>query len=484
MALKIKERYKGSHWLLPFGRAGFLSCAILVVSLSVSGCQSSKVQWTNAPDNAVTVSSQEAAKPPVADEVIPPEHQALKTVDISTMNLPNAVGIAIARHPDIGRASAIVTQSNMQILVEKSAWYPTFQYSVNPGYSAYYRGQGVGKSSNSTLQGTVAANQLIYDFGTTKNRIGAARALYDRDRFLLANTVENVAAHVASTFIELAAAQELIEAARREHVAMRLTRDKIVERTRSGLSDAVDLNQADVAIRRAQADLLSAQTRFDVAAGRFAEMTGVRPSKVVSIEETSGFINKLGKIDKSVDATPIVLAADSEVQAALRRVEIARSQLYPSIALQASQQKATGGRNVTNDSSFVGLQLSGSLNSGLRERHQITAARAQLDAVRQDSENERLVARTTLNSAQTEARGAGERMDNSRQLIALSLTSRDLYWQQYTLNRRPLTDVLNAEREAFSAESDYIGAMADYLQARIRAYSAVGDLVERIRSRQ
>jgi len=474
MALKIKKRYRGNHWLLSFGESRFLSCAILVASLSLSGCQSSKVHWTNAPGDAATVFPQEAARSPVADEVIPPEHQALKKVDISTMNLPNAVGIAIARHPDIGRASAIVTQSNMQILVEKSAWYPTFQYSVNPGYSAYYRGQGAGKSSDSTLQGTVAANQLIYDFGTTKNRIGAARALYDRDRFLLANTVENVAVHVASTFIELAAAQELIEAAKREHVAMRLTRDKIVERTKSGLSDAVDLNQADVAIRRSQADLLSAQTRFDVAAGRFAEMTGVRPSKGVSIEETSSFINKLGKIDRSIDTTPIVLAADSEVQAALRRVEIARSQLYPSIALQ----------NITNDSSFVGLQLSGSLNAGLRERHQITAAKAQLDAARQDSENERLVARTSLSSAQTEARGAGERMDNSRQLIALSLTSRDLYWQQYTLNRRPLTDVLNAEREAFSAESDYISAMADYLQARIRAFSAVGDLVERIRSRQ
>jgi len=47
-----------------------------------------------------------------------------------------------------------------------------------------------------------------------------------------------------------------------------------------------------------------------------------------------------------------------------------------------------------------------------------------------------------------------------------------------------LTDVVNAERDAFMAESDYIGAMADYMQARIRAYSVVGDLIERIRSRQ
>jgi len=475
------------QYALKFGkeRGWILSSAALAALLCLSACQSTKQP---RPRNQIVDASNNASltAPAIArmEADIPPEHQALKKIDISTMTLPNAIGIAIARHPDIGRANAVVTQSNMQILVEKAAWYPTFQYSINPGYSQYYRGSNEGRSRNSTLQGTFSANQLIYDFGTTKNRIGAARALHERDRYLFASTVENVAIQVATTFIELAGAQELIEAAKREHIAMKLTRDKIVERTRSGLSDAVDLNQADVAIARARADLLSAQTRFDVAAGRFAEITGIRPQKVASIDETSRFINKLGSVNQSIEATPTVLAADSAVQAALQRVEIARSQLYPSISLQASQQKATGGRNVTNDSSFIGLQLSGVFNSGLRERHQITAAQAQLDAARQDSEHERLVARTTLGSAQTEARGAGARMDNSRQLMALSLTSRDLYWQQYTLNRRPLTDVVNAERETFTAENDYITAMTDYLQARLRAYSAIGDLVERIRSHQ
>lgn len=72
-------------------------------------------------------------------------------------------------------------------------------------------------------------------------------------------------------------------------------------------------------------------------------------------------------------------------------------------------------------------------------------------------------------------------MDNSRQMMTLSLTSRDLLWQQYTLNKRPLTDVVNAERDTFIAESDHITAMADYLTAIIKSYSAVGELVERIR---
>jgi len=405
------------------------------------------------------------------------------SINLKNMKLSDAVGIAIARHPDIGRATAVVMQSNAQIAVEKSAWYPTLSYGVDPGYSRYY-GNKARNSSESNVRATISAQQRLYDFGQTSSRIGAARAAYERDRYLLTDTIENIAYSMAAIFIELAASQEMVEAARREYHAMRITRDKIAERAASGLSDAVDLNQADVSIRRAQSDMLSAQTRYDVAAGRFAEIIGIRPEQVASLAMTAEFIEQLGERRNGIDSTPNVLAADAAVRAAQERVKLARSQFYPSVNLGVSQQKATGQRNATNDSSFVGVQLNGSFNTGFREKHTIEAARAELNAARQASENERLVTRTALGSSETEAQGAMARMSNSSEMMALSTESRDLYWQQYTLNKRPLTDVVNAERDIFIAESDRVTALADYLNARVRAYAAVGDLVERIRKQQ
>ncbi|AQS40731.1 MAG: Type I secretion system outer membrane protein [Candidatus Tokpelaia hoelldobleri] len=404
------------------------------------------------------------------------------TISLKDMKLVDAVGIAIARHPDIGRATAVVMQSKAQIAVEKSVWYPTMTYGVDPGYSRYYGGKAR-NSSESSIRGTIGARQLLYDFGQSSSRIGVARATYERDRYQLENTVENVAYSMAAIFIELSAAQELVGAAQREYNTMRITRDKIAERVASGLSDAVDLNQADVSIRRAQSDMLSAQTRYDVAAGRFAEIIGVRPDQVASLEITASFIENLGERRNGVDSTPSVLAAEAEVRAAQKKVKLARSQFYPSVNLGVSQQKATGQRNATNDSSFVGVQLNGSFNTGFREKHMIEAARAELNAAQQSSENERLITRTALGSSETEAQGAMARMGNSSEMMSLSLSSRDLYWQQYTLNKRPLTDVVNAERDIFMAESDRITALADYLNARVRAYAAVGDLVERLRKR-
>ena len=83
---------------------------------------------------------------------------------------------------------------------------------------------------------------------------------------------------MANTFIELSAAQDLISAAERETNLLRDTHDKISQRVKAGLSDASDLNQAEVAMERAKSDLLQATTRFDVAAGKFAQISGFRPT--------------------------------------------------------------------------------------------------------------------------------------------------------------------------------------------------------------
>ena len=402
------------------------------------------------------------------------------TIGLNGIGIKDAVGVALARHPDIGRANAVVAQGKAQIAIEKSAWYPTLQYSVNPGYNRYYNSSG-NNNDPGNVRGTVGASQLIYDFGRTSSRIGAARATNEKQMHELQSTMEDVAQNMANIFIELSAAQDMIGAAQRESSLLRDTHDKISQRVKAGLSDASDLNQAEVAMQRAKSDLLQATTRFDVAAGKFAQISGFRPIKVATLAETSRFMDSLSKGKGDVDKTPAVLAAEAEVKASQQRVRLAKADRFPSVSLGVSQSGATGQRNATNDSTFVGLQLSGQLSTGKREKYQIEAAEAELRAARQARDNQQLVSRTTRGSAETEERGASARMDNARQLMDLSLSSRDLYWQQYTLNKRPLTDVINAERDTFSAESDQITAISDRLYAKVKAYYAVGQLVTRLR---
>jgi adhesin transport system outer membrane protein len=416
--------------------------------------------------------------PPAEKTPVKAEGDA-KTVAIDGMNLQNAIGVALARHPDIGRANAVVAQSNAQVSIEKAAWFPTVSYGVQPGYSSY--GGSTNNNGGSALKGTVGANQLIYDFGATSGRIRAAEATSEKQRHLLDNTMEQVGSTMAGIFIELSSAQDIIRAAKGEVEAVQEIRDKIAQRVEAGISDVVDLNQADVAVQRANADLLGAQNRFDIAAGRFAEMTGIRPQRVASLVETAALLDRLKRGAPDVDNTPSVMAAAAEVRAAEQRLKVAKSSRFPSVSVSVSQSATTGDRNSSNDSTFVGLQLGGDFSLGRREKHEIEASEAELRAAKQTRDNDVMTTRTTLGSAETEGAGAEERMSNARRMMTLSLSSRDLYWQQYTLDKRSLTDVVNAERDTFMAESEYITAQADRLSARVKAYVAVGQLVKRIR---
>lgn len=421
-----------------------------------------------------TLSPAVAAKPANDATVLQPQH----LVSLNGMNLTEAVGVAIARHPDVSRQNAVIVRSASEVAIAKAAWYPTLEYGLRPGY-----GESDDQKDSLGARSTLGVNQLLYDFGRTKSRISAADATLNQQKHLEKDTIEIVAYETASTFIRLAASQDMIAAARKQVADLRETRRKISERVSGGMSDASDLNQADVAVQRAQADALKAQTEFDVAAGELAELTGSRPQRVAALSATSAFISKLGAGPADVELTPAVLAANAGLEAADARVKLARADQYPSLNAGVSRNLSTARWN-DDDTTYIGISLNGSFSFGGLTKHQIAAAEAEKLAAKQTLENRRLVTRTALGSAQTEASGAAARLTSYDKVIRLSRSSRDLFWQEYTLDKRPLTDVISAEREIYSSELERISALADSVRARVKAQSSTGRLVTLLREQE
>ncbi|NSX17335.1 TolC family protein [Cupriavidus taiwanensis] len=402
--------------------------------------------------------------------------RATLRIPLAGMALHEAVGIAISRHPDIGRANAVVAQSEAEIAVARAAWYPKLEYGVRPGYGGSFGSGG----NDMGARASVGVSQLLYDFGRTASKVSAADASLVQRRHELSDTVEQIAYNTASIYIELAASQAVMAAAQRQLETLALTRDKIGQRVRAGLSVSSDGTMADVAIQRARTEVLRARTRFDVAASRLAELIGVRPERVAELARTEDEVRSLGDEGDDIEHTPKVLAAAAAADAAHARVTLAEAERFPSVSVGVSRSMSTGRANA-NDDTWIGVAIAGDFSLGGLNRHRIDAARAGQRAAQQALDNERLLARTTLHSAATEAAGAAARTQSYAQMIALLRASRDLYWQEYILNKRTLTDVLNPEREIFLAEQEWIGAVADGMLARIKAHAATGRFVALLR---
>ncbi len=400
----------------------------------------------------------------------PPAAAAQPATDTATrtpaggLSMLQTVAIAVSRHPDISRARAVIAQSSSDVEIAKAAWFPRLEYGIRPGH-------GAGASSS------VGVNQLVYDFGRTTSRISAADAALDRQRYLLADTVETVASTTASTFIELAASQDVVAAAKRQVEALRQTRVKIGDRVKAGLSVTSDRNLIDVAILRAEAEVLKARTRFDVAAAKLAELTGLRPQRVADLSSTAAFVRSLGTGSGDIDETPSVRAAAAAVNAAEARVKFAEADRFPSIGVGVSRALSNRSANIDNGT-WIGISLTGNFSFSGLAQHQIAAADAERRAAREALENQRLISRTTLHSAEVEEAGAAARLSGYEKVIDLSRASRDLYWQEYILNKRSLTEVVTPERDIFQSEVEWTNALADGVLARLKTYLALGRFAE------
>ena len=391
---------------------------------------------------------------------------------IAELGLQQAVDLALERHPSISSARALNAQADAQVSVAKSARWPVISYGVAPGYDA-------ATGQNSNIQFSAGVNQTLYDFGVTSGSISGAEARRDRQTHMVASAAENVAEQTSETFVEMVAAQEVMAAADREAKALDDIRVKIERRVKAGMADVSDLKRADVSRERAVADRLQAQTRFNVAADTLAQIIGVRVTNVVGMSATSDVVRQLGLRSDSVEDAPALQAARSAAVAADADLEAAKGRRYPSVGVGVTQYTSRV-RGTFSPNTQFGLVLRGNFETGRGAAYQVEAASAAREAAEHDIEYQRLTAETALASADLSMAGAQAQVAAYDRMMKLWADSRDLYWQEYLLNKRSLSDVFNMESDIFSADSQRIEAVRQGVVATLRAHAATGTLVDRL----
>jgi adhesin transport system outer membrane protein len=383
-----------------------------------------------------------------------------------------AVSLALARHPEIKGAEAVIARRQADAALARSERWPTIQYGIGPGYGGSYGGGG----NQSAIRASLGIEQPLWDFGATRNRIAAAADLEAAAHASKADTAEKVAQSTLAAYAETTAAQERLAAAGDAIQSMRQVRERIRLRVEAGLSNRSDLNAASVAVRRAELDAEGERTRADAAMSRLIELIGVSARHLAALQDSYALIAMRRPAEPDFEQAPAIQAAGHALDAAAAKEEIARAELLPAINLNASRSFSTGNYSA-NDATWVGLLLKGSFSLGGAGRERVAAAVADREATRQELESRRLQARTEWQVAMREEQGARRRMSDFEEVASLWQTTRELYWGEYILDKRSLGDVINAEREIYTARAERVTALADALMATMKARVAQGQLV-------
>lgn len=394
------------------------------------------------------------------------------------VDLRQAVSLALRFHPSVRQGEALVVQRLAEERIIRSDGRPVIEYSLQPGFNPQ-------SNRDAVLQLNVSGRVPVYDFGQLRARRGAAENRTDQYRFLNESREESVTFEVVDEYLKFALWRDAAEASEIHVEQLMAIRVRIEMRVRAGLADVSDLRRTDVSITRANLQLSQVESQMRLAADTIRSLANVQGNPVGTLASTAALLggHSVASLDDA-NEVPSVAAALSDWQASEQDVAAARANRFPSVAVGVANNSYVmddrsgdkSGSSFENRTQF-GVFLTGRVALGGGARHQISAARAASEAAQSSYQTERLRLEMALNGLRLRRQEAETRIRGAAEVVTVLEQARDLYWQEYILSKRQLSEVFEIEREIYQSRLEQLQARADELSAVAEQLGVQGQLV-------
>jgi adhesin transport system outer membrane protein len=377
--------------------------------------------------------------------------------------------------PAIRKTTAELDGLRMGVAEKEGKNYPRLTLQTNGGQSSV--DSLASKANDQARTTTLAADQLLYDFGATSNEIAAARTR-------LAAGIDKAEAErlrvlfsMMTVQLDLQAAKKLIVFYGSNEKSRQQFFDLIQEKLNLGASSALDLARANTKLLEAKAKIPAMAGEIFRAESAVQELFGVVPEFTFAFYQLPDVsVNFSGNIDLVVSRHPLVLQASKNLEVAIKELEYLKSTAFGRIALKSSvsnsKQPITGNVNTTS----VFIEYSNTLFDGFSNLARIGVAREKVAEFEIEQERTVRMVRQQLLTALTEYQSAKETLEvRGKLLISARKSARDLY-TAFLLNRGSLTDIFDAEESYFTAAESTLNALTSVQRAYYKLLHLSGEL--------
>ncbi len=346
----------------------------------------------------------------------------------------------------------------------------------------------------STNQQSVSLSSYQHSLQLTQNLFNGFGTTYDADynkaRIVAAscNYVENVndlAFKFVTAYVNAVKARDILVISESNVKYNDDITQKVQKLFDSGLTTRSEGEKAGTSLSLAKSNFVVAQNNMDDALFNLERVYG-KPVTVADLET----ITFSGDIPDSLESmkeyarlhNPSILVSHYNIKAARAQKDTAYKGYYPTIDAFAHQSWANdvGGQPGNDDRFNVGLTLSYNLYRGGSDESLIQKSLSKID---QESELQRDTIRK-LDEQGSLSWSAQKNITN--QLVYLkkyeesSEKTIELYQREYDLGRRTLLDLLTAQSDHISAQTQIVRAENDLILAHFRIQDAMGNMVSTI----
>ena len=324
---------------------------------------------------------------------------------------------------------------------------------------------------------SLVASMTLFDFGRGDLGIALRNELVLASQQSLISVEQDVLLDAVSAYVDLGLQAELVAA---QESNVRLISQDL--RAANDRFEVGEVTRTDVALAQAQlasakAALASSQGNYNVARERYKAAIGHYPARLTGLPKWPGTVRTLAEARAvALRNHPVILQAQHQARAADFGVELARTQMLPTVNGQASLSQTFSGGN----SSAINESLSITLNQTIYAGGQLSSALRK--AIAQSQSSHAGLLQTGVNVEEAVGRAwsnilvSNVSIEAGDQQIRAAQAAYDGVKQEAELGSRTVLDVLDAEQNLLSAKASRLQASANLYISQYQLLSAMGVL--------
>ena len=412
----------------------------------------------------------------------------LATGFVQAQSLPQAMQQALDVHPEIQAGVNSRLSADYQLKAAQGGYLP--RVDVLGGYGREGTDSpstraGAGNNHWESLtrsESSLRLQQMVFDGFATSSEVGRQQANVNSRAYSLLGASERTALTVAQVYLDVLTRREMVQLAEENLRSHERIFDQIKLRTARGVGRQADLEQAEARLAQARNNLITEQTNLADAQTNYLSAVGQLPDQ---LERPAGFMTLLpADLNEArtqmLENSPILRSAESDIVAAEKQYEAAKSTFYPRFDAELGR---------TADNNLDGLAgHSNEWQAMLRMRFNLFAGgsnKADLESKAYQSSqaldirnNALRVLNEELGLAWNALNNANAQVPIAQQYVDHSTSVRSAYQKQFSLGERTLLDLLDSENELFTASRRLAEVKNLQLFTQYRIKATMGELLK------
>lgn len=407
------------------------------------------------------------------------------------LTLKQAAMHTLNNHPQVLAAKAGQLASHFALNEAIGGYYPHLSVNVGRGQeisdNIFTRANGRSSVSLFRQENGFNLDQMVFDGWRVRSQVRQEESNLQMSNYKLVESEQNMILLTAEAFFNVIRGRELVLLAISNIKVHQDTLEQVNMRFKAGAGTTGEIELAKSRLELAQIRLTNARGFLKQANARFYSLVGMLPPR--QLAKPASIRSYLPKsltdsVHIALNNNPTIASNKAELTARGEAVNVARSTLYPNVNVEihgTHNQNIDGimGRNrdlaamlVLNYNVFNGGSDIAALN---KARSQEIESRHNLQSLRRDVIE-------SVTSTWAEMVTKRSQYTKQRRYVVYSKNVVQDYKEQFTLGKRALFNVLDAENELFRARTGLTNAYYDAIISDYRLLANIGRLTPKVLS--